>query len=102
MTGIDLFAHVVTHETRHAEQISENDVALGSLNGQVGTIWESGWSFNSTFDNCFDLGADGQPGVAGVVDDGDIDVPDVDQILNTGSNGQRRGSRSLTHYREPS
>jgi hypothetical protein len=71
VTGIDLFANVVLHELRHTEQIIENDAVLGALNGQVGTIWASGWSFNLSPDNHWSLGPDGQPGMAQVDDDSD-------------------------------
>lgn len=75
VTGIDFFANVVAHEERHTEQISEHDALLGPLNGQVGTVWEAGWSFNVGGDssswNHWTLGPDGQPSVAGTDEDGD-------------------------------
>ena len=41
---------------------------------QIGTIWASGWSFNFSPDNHWSLGPDGQPGKAGVDDDGDSTI----------------------------
>jgi hypothetical protein len=77
VTGIDLFANTVAHELWHVRQIQDADGVVGALIAP-GTIWASGWAWNYGSFNHWLLGLDGQPGVAGVDDDGDV-PPRVDE-----------------------
>ncbi|MCH7697127.1 MAG: hypothetical protein IIB73_12755 [Proteobacteria bacterium] len=57
------------------------------MNGQASTIWASGWSFNFSPDNHWSLGPDGQPGKAGVDDDGDQTVDERSDNSEVGFSG---------------
>jgi hypothetical protein len=66
--GIDLFRITVRHETEHTRQIRRADRVVGV---RPGTCWQNGWSWNVANHNHWGVGPDGQPGRAGVDDDGD-------------------------------
>ena len=75
--GIDCFATCVRHELVHVSQIQRADALLGALNGQAGTIWERGWSWNKAINNHVTPGPDGRLGIArfddnhnAIIDDG--------------------------------
>ena len=88
VTGIDLFANVVRHELRHVQQVADADPLLGALNGEAGSIWASGWSWNYSPNNHWTLGPDGQPGEAGVDDDADTHTDQRDNMGEVGFPGR--------------
>ncbi len=76
--GIDGMADTILHEDGHIVQIGIADALVDTGNG----IWEKGWSWNTGFPspayNHYTAGPDGQPGDAGVDDDGDGDTDETD------------------------
>jgi hypothetical protein len=79
-TGIDTFEDTVRHENHHTVQIANADAVVGIV---ANTAWRFGWSWDiSVPHNHWTVGPDGQPGVAGVDDDGD---GTVDNHVLTGS-----------------
>ena len=68
-SGIDTFEDTVLHEGHHTVQIAQADPLVAVA---PNTAWRYGWSWNQGGNhNHWTVGADGQPGVAGVDDDGD-------------------------------
>jgi len=75
-SGIDQYVGTVIHEAEHVAQVARADQLVPT--GQAGSPWQFGWSFNQGgAHNHWTLGPDGQPGVAGVDDDGDGTVDNV-------------------------
>lgn len=93
VTGIDLFRTTLLHEQRHVVQVLEHN-ALNPWNVAVGGA-RIGWSFadngvplgrtraniQAGRYNHFRAGADGGPGVAGVDDDGDGTIDELDEFI---------------------
>ncbi len=66
-SGIDLFANIVVHETRHLYQQTEADRLIPN---SPGTCFQYGWSWNApTIHNHWKPGPDREWGVAGKDDD---------------------------------
>lgn len=77
-TGIDTFEDTYLHERHHTNQISRADAVVGII---PLSPWRFGWSWNEDAHNHWGRGPDGQPGAAGVDDDGD---GATDNLLTTG------------------
>jgi len=97
-TGIDWTIGIMIHENRHVWQIAQADTLVS---GGANTPWRFGWAWNqntsggSPNHNHWTVGADGEPGVAGVDDDGD---GTVDNLINTGRGELGHGDDvNLTH-----
>lgn len=77
VTGIDLFRNTILHENVHVKQIALADGELGSYNGQAGTIWASGWSWNDRNWNNHHYPSSVQFGQTVHLDVNNNDVPDT-------------------------
>jgi hypothetical protein len=84
VTGIDRFANTILHENRHVLQVTEHNglnphTVATAAGAKVGWSWanagavirRSRVNIQAALYNHFQVGPDGQPGVAGVDDDGD-------------------------------
>jgi hypothetical protein len=93
-SGIDQYVGSVIHEAKHVDQVARAD-QLGPT-GQAGSPWQFGWSFNQgAGHNHWTLGTDGQPGIAGVDDDGD---GTTDNLITGGPGELGKGDDvDLTH-----
>ncbi|MES2738378.1 MAG: hypothetical protein V4672_18805 [Verrucomicrobiota bacterium] len=92
-SGIDSFFGTVFHEAKHVDQIARTDQLVST--GAPGSPWLHGWSWNRPLHNHWTVGLDGQPGVAGVDDDGD---GSVDNALASGPGELGHGDDvDLTH-----
>jgi hypothetical protein len=86
LEGMDCFYNLILHEAEHVSQIDRADDVVGLV---PDTCWRYGWSWNQPSHNHWSVGEDGQPGRAGVDDDGDgqVDNQRIDGPGEMGAQG---------------